>query len=202
MHGIPTARAGSHAVQGLLRGARRRAERGRGRNQGRLSAFGAQVPPRRQQGSRRGGQVQGGQRGLRGAARSRQAQGLRPVAHAWLPTRRRSAAAAGGIRPGRAAGGVRLRRDLRRRWCRRRLQRLLRGTVRAPARWRRRERLRRPPATARRHPRHWRCRWKRSIAATACGSVSTARPWKCASPRVCAGHAIACGARRPGWLPV
>src|SRR3546814_2203173 len=48
---------------------------------------------RAQQGSRRGGAVQGRQRGLRGAARPAEARRLRPAAHPRLPTRRRGAAA-------------------------------------------------------------------------------------------------------------
>ena len=81
----------------------RRTRRGRSGDQDRLPPAGAQVPPRRQQGSGRRGQVQGGQRGLRGAARSAEARGLRPVARARLPARRRSAAAARRLRRRRRA---------------------------------------------------------------------------------------------------
>ena len=66
----------AHGIPRLLRDARRAPDRQPGRHQEGLPQAGAQAPSGRQQdGSGRRGALQGGQRGLRGPQRSREAQG-------------------------------------------------------------------------------------------------------------------------------
>ena len=96
----------------FLRPAGRRARRVRGRHQEGLPQAGDGVPPRPESGARRRGEVQGDHRGVRGAPRSAEARGLRPLRQGG-PRRRRRRVRVPPRRPDRGAQHLhaRLRRD-------------------------------------------------------------------------------------------
>ena len=78
-----TAKPDGRRIPRLLREPRRPARRERRGHPPRLPQARPPVPPRRQQGSRSGGPLQGDLRGLRGPARSREARALRPLGANW-----------------------------------------------------------------------------------------------------------------------
>ena len=112
----------------------RRSASARGQHRGhppRLPQARARVPPRRQQGPGRRGPLQGDLRGLRGAARPREARALRPArARTGRPGQDVSGAGASSGGAGTASASATARATSASAIRRRRLQRLLRGPVR------------------------------------------------------------------------
>ncbi len=143
----------------------------------------AELPPRRQQGARRRGSLQGDLGGLRGPARSGEARRA-TTASAQLESRARSVSGAGGSAAGPIGGRVSRRAGVDFGGGER-LQRLLRRPVRQPRGSRRRAGFqaasRCAAATTRRC---WSCPWRRrrpaagaaSRSATAASSRSTIPP--------------------------